>query len=506
MGDDYSDVTWDTAGPLSERNPLTSPTQNPILSPPQNNPLSTSRPSSGYGETHNHTSSANNISTQASSSSNNNDNNKPQTLTSFAIASKGAIRVTVTDPQKHGEGGGSYVTYLVTTKTVLDSFSAPEQSVRRRFTDFVWLHRQLLEEYPAVIIPSLPEKRRMESYVTGDRFAPLFLERRRASLQTYLDRLARHPTIQRSGLLKRFLEASAIESSILSDVQPPPASSSSIRGRQSSGTSSTGVIDNLSDTLMNAFAKVKKPDERFVELRDVIEKFEENLKTVEKLTNNLEKHQTEQDMMEFSGCMTTLGIMETQITSPLSAFAETFKNVASVLKKKIEHEEADYLNALHDYINYCQSVKDVLKLRDQKQVDYEELTAYHASYSAERDRLVAGRNASGISGFFKERYRDLRGVDQEKARHAEIARLENRITELSDEAQKAQHISVAFSNEVAREVDFFQSVKVFDFKEIMTNYADSQLKFYQEGFKYWDELIPILDKMKAEKVVPEVAS
>ena len=46
---------------------------------------------------------------------------------------------------------------------------------------------------------------------------------------------------------------------------------------------STGVIDNISDTLLNAFARVRKPDERFLEMRENVDKFEESLNTSERL-------------------------------------------------------------------------------------------------------------------------------------------------------------------------------------------------------------------------------
>lgn len=43
------------------------------------------------------------------------------------------------------------------------------------------------------------------------------------------------------------------------------------------------IMDNLSDTLVNAFSKVRKPDERFLEMQDEIEKYEEGLAAIEKL-------------------------------------------------------------------------------------------------------------------------------------------------------------------------------------------------------------------------------
>ncbi len=44
-----------------------------------------------------------------------------------------------------------------------------------------------------------------------------------------------------------------------------------------------GIIDNISDTLLNAFSKVRKPDERFLSMREGVDKFEEGLVVSERL-------------------------------------------------------------------------------------------------------------------------------------------------------------------------------------------------------------------------------
>jgi len=46
---------------------------------------------------------------------------------------------------------------------------------------------------------------------------------------------------------------------------------------------SQGLIDNISDTLLNAFARVRKPDERFLVMRENVDKFEEGLVLSERL-------------------------------------------------------------------------------------------------------------------------------------------------------------------------------------------------------------------------------
>jgi sorting nexin-4 len=46
---------------------------------------------------------------------------------------------------------------------------------------------------------------------------------------------------------------------------------------------SPGLIDNLSDTLLNAFTRVRKPDERFLAMREDVDKFEEGLTVSDRL-------------------------------------------------------------------------------------------------------------------------------------------------------------------------------------------------------------------------------
>lgn len=50
---------------------------------------------------------------------------------------------------------------------------------------------------------------------------------------------------------------------------------------------SPNILENISDTLLNAFSRVKKPDERFLIMREGVDKFEEGLNTSERLFNRI---------------------------------------------------------------------------------------------------------------------------------------------------------------------------------------------------------------------------
>lgn len=43
------------------------------------------------------------------------------------------------------------------------------------------------------------------------------------------------------------------------------------------------LLDNISDSLVNAFTKVRKPDERFIEMRESIDKYEEAMNGIDRL-------------------------------------------------------------------------------------------------------------------------------------------------------------------------------------------------------------------------------
>ncbi|KAG0239721.1 intercellular trafficking and secretion [Actinomortierella wolfii] len=386
------------------------------------------------------------------------------------------MEISVVDAHREKEGStDSYVSYQINTKTSLQGFSAPSVSVRRRFQDFVWLHTTLGKEKP-------------ECYVRGDRFGPEFIEKRRASLERFLRKIAAHPILQKTECVRVFLDSHDWNLDMAQQNKKRPDESR---------------LDTIGDVLLNAFAKIKKPEQQFVNMREEVEKLEENLQSLERLEQRILKRQEEleQDYREFGGAVAGLGNLETGITEPLHRFAHTVAGYAKIMNEMSSREEAEFLAQIHESLAYCGSVKALLKLRDQKQLDFEELSEFRQQQEAERARLLSNGRLGGtasIGGFLQQKMDEIKGVDQERAKQEKIKRVEARIKDLTDAVEKANEISEAFSKATSKEYELFLVQKTQDLRKSLLDYTSGRVEFFSKGADLWNQIIPVLEAIHVD--------
>ncbi|KAK0198901.1 hypothetical protein F5146DRAFT_921778 [Armillaria mellea] len=416
---------------------------------------------------------------------------------------EGYLITTVKDPVKElAETKDAYVSYLVTAKTNLPIFSTPNPSSRRRFQDFVFLRDNLVRDFPACVVPALPGKHRLE-YITGDRFSPEFMERRRLDLHRFLQRLSRHPTLQRSTLVRAFFESTEWHVHMHQHIAHPPGPEPS-----------PGIIDNISDTLLNAFSRVRKPDERFLSMRENVDKFEEGLNTSERLWNRVRSRTSDgnpesaedltADYHDLAVAVQGLGFLESGITDPLNHFSNTLLEFSALLRHTTQTTTDPFLIHLHSLLTYSHANRAVLKLRDQKQLDFEELSDYLSGVTAERDRLAAvisghaGSTGLGLGAFLKDRVDAIRGADDDRTRVERMKKLDVKIKELQDAVTIAHETSDAFSDETLREQAVFQYAKESEMKEMLGNLAEGQIEFYKAAMEEWERIIPIIQRIRVD--------
>jgi len=95
-----------------------------------------------------------------------------------------------------------------------------------------------------------------------------------------------------------------------------------------------------------------------------------------------------------------------------------------------------FLVHLHSLLTYSHANRAVLKLRDQKQLDFEDLSDYLSGVTQERDRLSAiisghaGSTGLGLSAYLKDKVDALRGADDDRSRVEKMRKLDAKIKEV----------------------------------------------------------------------------
>lgn len=379
----------------------------------------------------------------------------------------------------------------MTLQTDFKSFQKSEFSVRRRFTDFYFLYKTLYREYPACAVPPLPDKHKME-YVRGDRFGPEFTTRRAWSLHRFLKRLTLHPVLRRAPLLIIFLESPDWNAHVRLHGNRTTVNATT-------DNASTGIFDNFTDSFVNAFTKVHKPDQRFIEVKEKADKLDEDLSHVEKTVARVARRESdlETDYTELATQFRKLVPLEPAVEMPLQVFAASVEETARGVRGLKDHTDQNYLGSLRDMDAYILSVKTLLKTREQKQLDFEALVDYRNKAVAERDSLANNPAAyyasnpltSSPASFIRSKMEDMRGVDHEQSRRERVRKLELRIDELTREVESAKTTSEMFDEEVVREVADFERIKAVEFRDSLGSFADSHIEFYQGVLSTWERFI-----------------
>ncbi|KAJ1975870.1 Sorting nexin, cytoplasm-to-vacuole targeting pathway/endosomal sorting, partial [Dimargaris verticillata] len=101
----------------------------------------------------------------------------------------------------HGGSSSGHIVYIVRV--------GDEWEVRHRYSEFESLRKSLQRLYPTIVVPPIPEKHSLSQYAvmqSRTKDEPITIARRKRMLQTFLNRLIRHPILASEHILHRFLE------------------------------------------------------------------------------------------------------------------------------------------------------------------------------------------------------------------------------------------------------------------------------------------------------------
>ncbi|KAI7789754.1 sorting nexin-30 [Triplophysa rosa] len=343
--------------------------------------------------------------------------------------------VTVDDPKKHVSTMETYITYRVCTKTTRTEFDFSEYSVRRRYQDFDWLRNRLEDSQPTHLIPPLPEKFVMKGVV--DRFSEEFVETRRKALDKFLKRVADHPVLSFNEHFNAFLSAKDLNK------------------RQG-----LALLTKMGESVkyVTGGYKLRGRPMEFAAMGEYLDIFTQKLGTIDRIAQRIIKEQSEylMELREYSPVYTSWTSFEEDLHEPLEGVAGCVSNCTSALDELTEDMSEDFLPVLKEYVLYIESMKNVLKKRDQVQAEYE-------------TKLEA------------------------------VVFREDKKTPVPTDVEKCQDRVECFNADLKADWDRWQNNKRQDFRQLLTGMANKNIQYYEKCLAAWESLIPLLqDKQEAK--------
>jgi len=251
-------------------------------------------------------------------------------------------QVQVCNPQKQTDKSRSYVSYTVRVRKVKDGV---ESSSFRRFSDFLWIHDQLVQKHPSCVIPPMPEKS-----LTGN-FSPELMMFRSRELTRFLQRVSAHPVLSADDDFEFFLMA--------------PWDDFTVK-RNASGKENV-VTSLFSSVTKMVSGKVEDEDTWFVQLAADLGSRKKLLEGIQDSASGMVAGWREltqlysQQATQLQSLSKYFGDSE---ASRCGEDAQAMQSNVAVLDEFATHLEHSYLDNMRDYIREISAIETVLSRRN----------------------------------------------------------------------------------------------------------------------------------------------
>lgn len=374
------------------------------------------------------------------------------------------LTIIVSEPHKKGEGMNAYMTYKVRTKTTMSIFKRPELSVDRRFSDFLGLHEKLIAKHRHVgrIVPPAPEKSlvgmtKVKMSKTEEEAQQIdFIERRRAALERYLNRLGRHKVLVQDPDFRDFLE--------LEDL--PQATST----RALSGAGVMRLVRNVEGAISKITIKMTEEDAWFEEKTQQMEGLDQKLRGLHHAVEDLVRHRKElaSNTASFAKSAATLGNAEehTALSRALAQLSEAFEKVEGLHQELANSDYYNVSEVIGDYVRVIGEIKEVFQVR---------VKSWHNWQTAEQNLT---------------KKKDLEARLQQQNKTDKLPNVQSEIKELESRVKTCKDEFDDLSATMKKEITKFEQNRVLDFKQIVLTFLKMMVKNEEQNIKFWEAFLP----------------
>ncbi|KAF8899608.1 hypothetical protein CPB84DRAFT_1924292 [Gymnopilus junonius] len=280
------------------------------------------------------------------------------------------VEILIVDALKTSVNSNSpYITYVIQTGNT---------EARHRYSEFESLRENLSRLYPTLIVPPIPSKQTIGDYAVKQGKAKedaALIARRRRLLQTFLNRLARHPILSNEHVFHRFLDGEVSWTEVLNS---PPLSllpKNILKAPSHNPTDQNASPAYTALPNPSAAHPLRHPDQRFLDSEAFTIKFANHVSgPMEKVTRRVVKRWADyaQDHADLGAALNGFSLNETGAMSGTiektgQAIDATYMSTTTLLQDL----EQNWAEPLHEYSQFASIIKKLLAYRHQKHVQYE---------------------------------------------------------------------------------------------------------------------------------------
>ncbi|KAI0343128.1 hypothetical protein BDW22DRAFT_1329370 [Trametopsis cervina] len=325
------------------------------------------------------------------------------------------VEILITDAQKTSVNSTSpYITYMI---------KSGDATAYHRYSEFESLRLNLTKLYPTLIIPPIPLKQTIGDYAIKQAKAKedaAMIARRKRMLQTFLNRIARHPILSNEHVFHRFLDGEVSWAEIL---HAPPISQlpkNILKAPSHNTTDSSSAAAYAALPTPSASHPLRRPDQRFLDSEVFTNKFAAHLSgPLEKVTRRGMKRWSDyaQDHAELGAALNGFSLNESgQLSAAIERTGQAVDATYISTTRLLQELEQNWAEPLSEYSQFASIIKKLLAYRHQKHGQYE-LT--QETLDAKREQMEELEKSEREARRLEEALGRGRGEGQQESQTAE---------------------------------------------------------------------------------------
>ncbi|KAF7721454.1 Sorting nexin, cytoplasm-to-vacuole targeting pathway/endosomal sorting [Apophysomyces ossiformis] len=405
--------------------------------------------------------------------------------------------------------------------------------LKRRYSDFESLRLLLTRLYPIAIVPPIPDKHSLAEYATlRSKTDRVLVEKRKRRLQTFLNRVSKHPELGKDHYFHQFLQNSVNWSDL---VRSPPLSLLPANPLQivvsKTLPNSQAVLSNPLIPFPTSTYVLKTPDRQFANTDDL------NGRIPNYLTNHLDKQvrnimrqlqEITKDEAESGAIYNALSLYEKgKLARVIERIGQATDDSSHGITRMLASLEGEFAEPVEEQAQFAEIVKQVLRFRHLKhaQVEmiemslnnkkealesllrienetkrFEEIAPAVDPEDIDQAVMLARQHPARWGGpvnlisFIGHTLQNIVDVDPAATRRSQISKSTDAVGVLQEALHVTRKDLAEISVGLQAELNRYERERIQDVRDTLIAYAKTHIRYCQKNLESWRECQEELQK------------